>query len=377
MNIRASRIEKENVFVEWEGGLGEKFNIYLDGNVVRGKTTMKRHSIEMDSHREIKVINTETNESSSITFENDKQAMYDKLKNGVIDLSSMDNSVSREFKAFIVENGTSGDILRVNIDVSGQLLNAEARLVKNGDTICSSDSDKNIYLPFSFSDKPQEVIMKSGDKVETLKYDIEEESLIVDSRRYGFGESFVLGGRRVVLGQGSVVVIFEDSLPLSFPEEGIQTEITTDAGTLSSGAMMATNYIQIKSKEQSGDTVMGSHVYLYNPSTDQRLYATNISKSINSEMTIGECTWKSLNTSNVMSDTLKYCPTSVSIMAVSGSEINTSIVDNTGLSFSSDESSIFFGKYSQFKLSYENNKVLIMHLNPETGLYKVKAQFER
>lgn len=377
MNIRASRIEKENLFVEWEGGLGEKFNIYLDGNVVREKTTMKRHSIEMDSHREIKVINTETNESSSITFENDKQAMYDKLKNGVIDLSSMDNSVSREFKAFIVENGTSGDILRVNIDVSGQLLNAEARLVKNGDTICSSDSDKNIYLPFSFSDKPQEVIMKSGDKVETLKYDIEEESLIVDSRRYGFGESFVLGGRRVVLGQGSVVVIFEDSLPLSFPEEGIQTEITTDAGTLSSGAMMATNYIQIKSKEQSGDTVMGSHVYLYNPSTDQRLYATNISKSINSEMTIGECTWKSLNTSNVMSDTLKYCPTSVSIMAVSGSEINTSIVDNTGLSFSSDESSIFFGKSSQFKLSYENNKVLIMHLNPETGLYKVKAQFER
>lgn len=377
MNIRASRIEKENLFVEWEGGLGEKFNIYLDGNVVREKTTMKRHSIELDSHREIKVINTETNESSSITFENDKQAMYDKLKNGVIDLSSMDNSVSREFKAFIVENGTSGDILRVNIDVSGQLLNAEARLVKNGDTICSSDSDKNIYLPFSFSDKPQEVIMKSGDKVETLKYDIEEESLIVDSRRYGFGESFVLGGRRVVLGQGSVVVIFEDSLPLSFPEEGIQTEITTDAGTLSSGAMMATNYIQIKSKEQSGDTVMGSHVYLYNPSTDQRLYATNISKSINSEMTIGECTWKSLNTSNVMSDTLKYCPTSVSIMAVSGSEINTSIVDNTGLSFSSDESSIFFGKSSQFKLSYENNKVLIMHLNPETGLYKVKAQFER
>ena len=94
-------------------------------------------------------------------------------------------------------------------------------------------------------------------------------------------------------------------------------------------------------------------------------------------MTVGECTWQSLNTSNVMSDTLKYCPTSVSIRAVSGSEINTSIVDNTGLSFSSDESSIFFGTSSQFKLSYENNKVLIMHLNPETGLYKVKAQFER
>ena len=377
MNLRASRIDNKNIVIEWDGNPGEKYTIFIDGNIVRENTTSKKHSILIDSHDEIRVLNVQTNDISSLKLEHDSQMMYDKLKGGLIDISSMSDDVSREFKKFIVENGTSGDLLKVNVDLLDNNFNTEARLVKSGDIISASSSDKNIYLPFSFSDKPQEVIMKTGDKLESMTYDNFDQSLVIDSNRYGFGESFVLGGRRVVLAKGSVVIVLEDSLPLSFPEEGVQSEITTDVGTVAFGSMMATSYIQIKNKESSGETSLSLHVYIYNPSTDERLHATQINKTIDNSLTVGQCTWKAVDTTSSLSDTLKYGPSEVSIQSISGSQINTSTVDSTGLSFSSDDSSIFFGTSSQFKLSYVNDKILVMYLDKNTGMYTVKTQFER
>lgn len=377
MNLEASRVDNETVIVKWDSEESDLFDIYIDDVIMRRNTKSTRHSINMGYQSRIKVKNTRNEKSESLVIEGDRRVVYEKLRGGIIDISSMDDSVSRGFKEFITENGESGDLLRVNVEVSKKDFNTEARLIKSGDTIQSSTSDKNIYLPFGFREEDQWVKIQSGDKSETLTYDTENESLVVGDTRYGFGESFVLGGRRVVLAKGSVVIVLEDSLPLVFPEEGTQQEITLDAGTVAVGVTMAKNFIQVRDKEVSGETSVSSHVLMFDPATDERLVATEINKTVDESLTLGKCTWKASGSTKTLVDTLDYDPSEVKIHSVSGTTLNSSNINTTGISFSSDDSSIFFGASSQAKLSYSDDKILVQFMNTETGEYITKAQFER
>lgn len=377
MNLEASRVNNDTVVVKWLSGGSDMFDIYVDDILVRKNTTSSQHSINMGCHNRITVNNTTTHDSESLIIEEDRKMIYEKLRGGVIDISKMGDSVSHGFKEFITENGESGDILRVNVEISNKDYNTEARLVKSGDTIESASSDKNIYLPFGFRKDDQWVKIQSGDRSETLTYDRDNQSLVVGNKKYGFGESFLLGGRRVVLAKGSVVIVLEDSLPLDFPEDGTQTEITLDAGTVTMGVTMATNFIQIREKEESGSTSVSSHVLMFDTSTDERLIVTEISKETDESLTVGKCTWRSAGTTKTLVDTLDYDPSGVNIHSISGTTLNSSSIDTTGLSFSSDDSSIFFGKSSQVKLSYIDDKIVVQFMNRESGEYVTKAQFER
>lgn len=377
MNLDAVRVDKDTVVVKWITNDSDLFDIYIDGVVVRKNTKTGTHSINMGYQSSITVKNTNTQQEESLVIEGDKRIMYEKLRGGVIDISAMDESVSHGFKQFITENGESGDILRVNVEISNRDYKTEARLVKSGETIHSSSSDKNIYLPFGFKGNDQWVNIQAGDISETLTYEKDSESLVVGKQKYGFGESFVLGGRRVVLAKGSVVIVLEDSLPLAFPEDGTQSEITLDAGTVAMGITMATNFIQIREKESTGPTSISSHVLMFDPSTDERLEATEINKSVDESLTIGKCTWKSSGPARTLVDTFEYNPLGVNIHSSLGTKLNSSTIDTTGLSFSSDESSIFFGKSSQSRISYIDEKIVVQFMDRKSGEYVTKAQFER
>lgn len=377
MNLVASRVDNETVVVKWETNGSDLFDIYVDDVAVRRNSKTTRHSINMGCQSRIMVQNTSNDTSETLIVEGDRKVIYDKLRGGVIDIASMDDSVSRGFKEFITENGESGDILRVNVKISNQNFNTEARLIKSGDVIDSSTNDKNIYLPFGFRQDDQWVKIKSGSRSDKLTFEKETESLVVGGAKYGFGESFVLGGRRVVLAKGSVVIVLEDSLPLSFPEEGTQTEVTLDAGTVATGITMANNFIQVRDRKSSGDTSVSSHVLMFDPVTDERLAVTEINRTVDESLTLGKCTWKTAGITRNLVDTLDYDPSEVRIHSASGTTLNSSNINTTGLSFSSDDSSIFFGSSSQVRVSYSDDKILVQFMNRKTGEYVTKTQFER
>ena len=382
MNLEASRVDNDTVIVKWNprgSDSSNVFNIYVDDVLVRKNTRSNQHSINMGFQSRITVKNTTTQQSETLVIEGDRKVMYEKLRGGVIDISEMQDSVSHGFKQFVTENGESGDILRVNVEISNKDYNTEARLVKSGDTIQSASSDKNIYLPFGFRKEDQWVKIQSGDRSETLTYEKDSQSLVVGNQKYGFGESFVLGGRRVVLAKGSVVIVLEDSLPLAFPEDGVQTEITLDAGTVAMGVTMATNFIQIREKEGSGSTSVSSHVLMFDNTTDERLAVTEITKEIDESLTTGKCTWRSVGPTKTLVDTMDYDPSGVNIHSLDagGTTLSSSNIDTSGLSFSSDDSSIFFGKSSQVRLSYTDDKIVVQFMDRESGEYITKTQFER
>lgn len=377
MDLEASKIDGDGIIVEWEGEDNGRYDVFVDDVLVRGNTSSHKHSVDPQSNEIIRVVNKATGDSGAMITEKDSKKMYEMMKTGTIDLSGMGPVRSRLLKEFVVSNGTSGDLLKVDVRMNSTSFQTEARLVKNGDTVRSSDNDRNIYLPFGFSEEDQVVVFESGENRETLHYDVSTKTLKVDDSRYGFGDSFVLGGRRVALAEGSVVIIMEDSLPLVFPQDGVQQEITVESGTVVSGSMMAKSFIQVKQKESRGNTEVNSYVFSYDPETDERLGVSQIERTVDDAMTSSECTWKTVNTEKVLNNTLKYGPSEVSIESASGSVISTSTVNNTGLSFSSDESSIFFGPSCQFKISYDDGKVLVQHLDSSTGTYVTKTQFEQ
>ena len=377
MNLEASRVDNETVVVKWDSSDHDLFDVYVDDVIVRQRTRSTTHSINMGYQSRVSVRNITTNHVESISIEEDQRVIYEKIKGGLIDLSGMDASIAMGFKQFITENGSSGDMLKVNVQVDNHNFNTEARLIKSGDTIRSSDNNKNLYLPFGFRKQDQWVMVQSGDVSEKLTYDSESGSLIVGDARHGFGESFVLGGRRVVLAKGSVVIILEDSLPLDFPEDGTQEEVTLDTGTVVVGVTMAKNFIHVREKESSGDTSISSHVLMFDPSTDERLQVSEITKTVDESMTLGKCTWRSLGTTKALVDTLDYDPSQVKIHAVSNTTLNSSNIDNTGISFSSDEASIFFGSSSQVRVSYSDDRILVQFMDRETGEYVTKTEFER
>ena len=171
MNVRAIRTSQQNMVLTWDGSSNDRFNISVDDVLMRENTSIKKYSISVGFQHRIKIENITTGSVESLTLENDKKQMYDKIKDGIIDIASMNDDVSREFKEFLVENGTSGDLLRVNVDIDGRAFRTDARLAKNGDNISVSSSDRNIYLPFGFANDSQEVTLTSSDKsVETLTY---------------------------------------------------------------------------------------------------------------------------------------------------------------------------------------------------------------
>lgn len=377
MDLKASRIDNETVVVNWVSKKNDIFDIYIDDIIVRRDTRSNTHSVTMGYQGVIRVKNKTDDKEETLIIEGDRESVYEQLRGGIIDISNMSEKYSYGFKEFITEHGTTGDLLKVKVELLKNDIKTEARLVKNGDTIYSNNADKNIYLPFGFSNQDQYVNIQSGDKTEQMTYNNDTESLVVGSNNYGYGESFVLGGRRVVLAKGSVVIILEDSLPLDFPEEGTQTEITTDSGTTAMGITMAKNFIQVKGKEDSGGTSISSHVLMFNPVTDERLKVTEINKSVDDSLTLGKSTWKSIDASKTLIDILDYDPSEVNIHSVTGTTLNTSNINTTGISFSSDDSSIFFGSSSQTKLTYSDEKIQVQFMNSETGLYVTKAQFER
>ncbi len=382
LNLEASRVGDETVVVRWDRGDGtDLFDVHVDGALVRRGTRSSTHSIDAGRQRKITVRNVTRGASESLVIEDDRRAMYDRLRGGVIDLSRMDETdpSTRGFKEFLAENGETGDVLRVNVEISDRGFSTEARLVKSGDTIQSTSGDNNLYLPFGYREGDQWVKIQagSGGRSETLRFDGDTETLVVGSDAYGFGESFVVGGRRVVLARGSVVVILEDSLPLAFPEDGIQEEVTLDSGTVAMGVTVASAFLQVREKEEVGDTSVSSHVLMLDPATDERLVVTEIDKSVDDSLTLGRCTWRTAGPDKSLVDTLDYDASGVRIHSVSGTVLNSSRVDTTGLSFSSNDSSIFFGSSSQVRLAYSDDKILVQFRDGDTGEYVTKTQFER
>lgn len=301
--------------------------------------------------------------------------LYDSMKDSIIDVASMDAAGVTEMKKFLYEHGATGDLLRVNVSFDSRKFVADAVFLEDGANLLTLDT--NVFLPFEGVPDAQDIMISSS------KFEFVDDKVIVDGVEVGFGSPFIVGGRRVVLAKGSVVLLLEDSLVRVFPEEGVQGEIILNDGTLAVGDVMTTGICQLEKKSvedefnSSPDTSIVSYVFFHDASTDQRTCVSKRTHTVNFLQTEGFSLLDLGYLDGAVEKVLDYGSSSVGIRSVSqsGSE-SVATIDVEGLSFSSNESAVIFG---EFRMKYDENSdtVLIQHLDDVSGEYVTKREFGR
>lgn len=317
--------------------------------------------------------------------ESSLRLLYDSMKDSIIDVASMDAAGVVEMKKFLYEYAKTGDLLRVNVSFdpsNTKTFVADAIFLEDGASIPTLDS--NIFLPFEgISDSEYQDITISSSKFEFVN-----DKVVVDGKEVDFGSPFVVGGRRVVLAKGSVVLLLEDSLVRVFPEEGVQNEIILNDGTLAVGDVTTTGIFQLEKKEESDSgstpsTSLTSYVFFHDASTDKRTCVSKCTHIVDFSQTSASSLVDLGYLDGTLENVLDYGTSSVGIRSVStsGNVVKESIatIDVDGLSFSSNDSAVILGSFAEFRIKYDDNTdtIQIQHLNVNSGDYVTKREFSR
>lgn len=304
------------------------------------------------------------------------QALYDSMKSSIIDIARMDDEGVLSLKQFVYEYGKSGDILRMNVNIHDTMVVTDAIFVEDGYE--ASEITDNLLLPFEGKYEDQYVTI-DGNKIQ---YHASTNNVEVDGTPVTFGDSFFLGGRRVTLARGSIVLVIEDSLPLPFPEEGLQSEIIKNNGTMVLGDVTTSSTILIESKNDSGDTIVTNYILFRDTVTDQRTCAIEYIKSVNLLQTIGTSTVNMGYVDNTdtrsLEKVLQYTSEETDIRSVNQSgEESIATVDVDGISFSSDNAGLILGDNSEFGIFYDSvtGTLQIKHYDTLSSQYVTKREF--
>lgn len=305
--------------------------------------------------------------------ENSLRLLYESMRKSIIDVASMDSAGVTEMKKFLYEYGKTGDLLRVNVSLDSGKTSfvADAVFLEDGATITALD--KNMFLPFEGVPEARDIMISSS------KFQFIDNKVVVDGQEIEFGSPFVVGGRRVVLAKGSVVLLVEDSLVRVFPEEGVQAEIISNDGTLAVGDVMTTGIFQLDKKADSDSTSLVSYVFFHDASTDQRTCVSRRTHTVDVSETSASTLIDLGYVGGTLEKVLEYDTSSVGIRSVSASgKESVATIDVDGLSFSSNDSAVILGALGEFRIKYDEDTdtVQIQHLGT-SGTYVTKREFGR
>lgn len=312
--------------------------------------------------------------------ESSLRLLYDSMRDSIIDVASMDPAGVVEMKKFLYEYGKTGDLLRVNVSFDTSTTKtfvADAVFLEDGASLPTLDT--NIFLPFEGIPDAQDITISSS------KFQFVNDKVVVDGQEVDFGSPFVVGGRRVVLAKGSIVLLLEDSLVRVFPEEGVQNEIIVNDGTLAVGDVMTTGIFQLEKKEESDSgstpsTSLTSYVFFHDASTDQRTCVSKRTHIVDFSQTSASSLIDLGYLDGTLENVLDYGTSSVGIRSVStGGNESIATIDVDGLSFSSNDSAVILGSLAEFRIKYDDNTdtIQIQHLNVNSGDYVTKREFGR
>ena len=343
-------------------------------------------------------------------------SLYQSMKHGgIIDIVAMEDSGISEMKKFIYKHAKSGDRLRLHVDVSNprgknsqnsQKILTEAIFVESGSSVPRFEN--NIFLPFEGGESESSSDEVKYVNISDTEIKFEHDTVTVDNNPIEFGQPFVLDGRRVVLAQGSVVLIIEDSLTKAFPQEGVQDEVLENEGTLALGDIVTTGVndigtAQVALKQASGETSVISYVFVYDTVTGQRTCVAKKSNLVDFSGTKGSASGSSnldlWNGEGTLENVFQYSASAVTIRSVDTTNAaidqdhdldpdqsqhqsqsqSVATFDINGMSFGSDDSAVILGKDGQFRIKYDefSDTVQIQFLDTSLGEYVTKREFGR
>lgn len=323
-----------------------------------------------------------------------------KLDDGTYDATQFDKTVHDVFLKYFNEIVENGDTIYTSVILKGAPKNIETRAVVEGSTTDVS-GDQNLFLPFTTeSDGDQVVILKNAvpaadvdadsniteeylSNVEVL-YRPESDTFTLGGKEYGVGDKFPLFGKMVTVADGSIVLVFEDTVAKSYPFN--TTTASNVVGQL--GSQFAKNYtcnvinvVGSKTTGVTGNTF--SSAWVYDTDTDTIAEATRIVHTIDENSTSGTLSIGVRHTdadSNAFIEPVIACAsgsTTISAQDESDNTVSTTI-DPTGISFDTDGACIYFGASQKFRIIFRDgtpSTLAIESYDADSGTYMTRSEF--
>ncbi len=325
------------------------------------------------------------------------QNMYDSLKteSGIYDTSKLNKELHDIFMKNFSDIVQNGDAIRAPIRISddnSQIV--EATAVTVGNKIRVSEEAGSIFLPFSNSMTPS---INDQDHSVTLHNEFDEVvvyySRDTNTLRCGdytdisVGDRMFMFNREVLVAEGSMVLVFQDTLTKTYPfSTASAASLTTGSygsyftKNLSCGSM---NLLGSKTSQTTGSATVSGYVYDSTAGTVSEM--TRMVHSVDAAKATGTISLGVLHVdgSNSFIEPVIETTYDSTLITATSTDSQASLgtrFDTTGISFSSSEGSIYFGLNKNFRIKFTDggaspSTLAIESLNTSTGTYVTRLAF--
>ena len=415
------QIELKSAFsakISWEPvGEPDTYTVQWTQSSVRKEETISTTSLALvnldpDTSYDVCVKSAASNTILSGTFETwpledpHLENLYAsvRLEDGTYDATQFDKTVHDVFLKYFNDIVANGDTIYASVILKGAPKNIETRAVVEGSRT-GVVGDQNLFLPFSKSSESAQMVTLSnsfpvddnktrieadvaaaddgGDDV-TLLYTPESDTFAIGGNVYGVGDKFNLFGRMVTVADGSIVLVFEDTVAKAYPFA--TTTASNVLGPLGSQFMknMTCNIINVigsKTTGVSGNTSASS--WVYDTDTDTIAEATRIVHTIDEDSSSGTLSIGVRHTdasSNAFIEPVIACASGSTTISAQDESDNTvsTVIDSTGISFDTDGASIYFGAAQKFRIIFRDgtpSTLAIESYDADTGTYMTRSEF--
>ena len=212
-------------------------------------------------------------------------------------------------------------------------------------------SGKNIYIvPDMYENGSQYLCLQDQVNNFTLEFDRSESFVKYRGGVFPHGSNFKLEQMNIEVVKGSIILLVsnaDDIDTIAFP--GGSTDATTvqSAGDVIIRDLVMRDLYQVGEKVTGDVTYVANGFYVYDETLDTTTECTRISGGLSDDKTTGSMSIDVLN-SSALKRTFHTTPTETTI----SSDDITSTFSGLGLSFDSDEGSIYFGADKNFRIHF-------------------------
>ena len=385
------KAEFNAAFVEFQSSTGSKSAKCEEGDaafvIVNLAPSSTYHVRVLDKEGNFLTNSFTTKDSDVPCLEN----LYEGIRrpDGVYDTTRFEKHVHDVFLANFSQIVHSGDRILASVTVNGIAEDVETVAVRDGSSMKVDTSQTNNYfLPFSSDNesKLQTVTLQHETQDATLAYDRTENEFGYGGDMYGVGDKFELFGKMVTVADGSIVLLFSDTVAKVWPFDSSKALSVVGAAGSHFMKNLTTNVLNMVGEKvdgEKGSTYNSTWVHNTTDSTTQevsRMVHELDETSENATISIGV-----LHT-NASSDqfieptlAMRYNATVISAQDAADATASATF-ESTGLSFDTDQASIYFGASKNFRIKFSDGDggpslLQIQSYDLSTGDYVTRQEF--
>ena len=310
------------------------------------------------------------------------------LKNEEYDTTLLNKKIHDIFVQNFSTIVKTGDQILANVSVDGTNKQLKTVAVRDGEKI--NVSEESVFLPFSPENQnfmQSATIVGEKNEEAVLFYDREEDAFGYGGEMFKVGDKFEMFGRSVLIGYGSIVLIFSDTVvkdwnTLGYTDAKAALVAAGDAGSSFTSTMTAANMNLIAERTDALGGSTYQSAWVSNSETPgvseiSRIVTSVDDANINATISIGVL-HEDLASNRFIEPTIQSAYDYTSISSQDGADATRSAVfRSTGLQFDNDDSAIYFGASQEFRIKFSSGTPDVLsfeYFDSSAGDYVVKNQ---